>query len=71
MDPVFVQYTSRYQGQKFACMTTAGRVEGVLAGVAVDHIHINVRIVRYISVFRTSSILKDPKVLIGNIKWMK
>ncbi|WP_425355002.1 hypothetical protein [Paenibacillus shirakamiensis] len=52
-------------------MTTAGRVEGVLAGVAVDHIHINVRIVRYISVFRTSSILKDPKVLIGNIKWMK
>lgn len=42
LDPVFVQHISRHQGQRLAVMTTVGRIEGVLAGVAVDHIQINV-----------------------------
>jgi hypothetical protein len=41
LDPVFVQHLSRHQGQKMALMTTAGRIEGINAGVAVDHIQIN------------------------------
>ncbi|ANE48827.1 hypothetical protein SY83_09835 [Paenibacillus swuensis] len=41
LDPVFVQHMSRHQGQPFAVMTTVGRIEGILAGVAVDHIQIN------------------------------
>ncbi|WP_110926858.1 DUF2642 domain-containing protein [Bacillus massiliglaciei] len=41
LDPVFVQHLSRHQGQKMAVMTTVGRIEGILAGVAVDHIQIN------------------------------
>lgn len=42
LDPVFVQHLSRHQGQRMALMTTAGRIEGVNAGVAVDHIQLNV-----------------------------
>ncbi|WP_404457136.1 DUF2642 domain-containing protein [Oceanobacillus kapialis] len=42
LDPVFVQHLSRHQGQHIALMTTAGRIEGINAGVAVDHIQINV-----------------------------
>ncbi|MFD2215770.1 DUF2642 domain-containing protein [Metabacillus endolithicus] len=41
LDPVFVQHISRHQGQKIALVTTAGRVEGEVAGVAVDHVQIN------------------------------
>lgn len=41
LDPVFVQHISRHQGQKVALVTTAGRVEGEVAGVAVDHVQIN------------------------------
>ncbi|MBZ5753213.1 DUF2642 domain-containing protein [Metabacillus rhizolycopersici] len=41
LDPVFVQHLSRHQGQRMALMTTAGRIEGINAGVAVDHIQIN------------------------------
>jgi hypothetical protein len=42
LDPVFVQHRSRHQGQKIAVMTTGGRIEGINAGVAIDHIQINV-----------------------------
>ncbi|WP_281885902.1 DUF2642 domain-containing protein [Paenibacillus sp. YYML68] len=42
LEPVFVQHISRHQGQRLAVMTTAGRVEGTLAGVGVDHIQMNV-----------------------------
>jgi hypothetical protein len=41
LNPVFVQHVSRHQGQKIAVMTTGGRIEGINAGVAVDHIQIN------------------------------
>ncbi|QJC51276.1 DUF2642 domain-containing protein [Paenibacillus albicereus] len=41
LDPVFVQHISRHQGQPIAVETTCGRIEGLLAGVAVDHIQIN------------------------------
>lgn len=41
LDPVFIQHISRHQGQRLCLMTTVGRIEGILAGVAVDHIQIN------------------------------
>ncbi|WP_226669595.1 DUF2642 domain-containing protein [Metabacillus litoralis] len=41
LDPVFVQHLSRHQGQKIALVTTVGRVEGEVAGVAVDHVQLN------------------------------
>jgi hypothetical protein len=41
LDPVFIQHLSRHQGQRIAVMTTVGRIEGVIAGVGVDHIQIN------------------------------
>lgn len=41
LDPVFIQHISRHQGQKIAIVTTAGRVEGEVAGVAVDHVQLN------------------------------
>ncbi|GAB6988567.1 DUF2642 domain-containing protein [Paenibacillus pini] len=41
LDPVFVQHLSRHQGQRIGIMTSVGRVEGINAGVAVDHIQIN------------------------------
>ncbi|MBM7605531.1 hypothetical protein JOC75_003554 [Metabacillus crassostreae] len=41
LDPVFVQHLSRHQGQLVALVTTAGRVEGEVAGVAVDHVQLN------------------------------
>jgi hypothetical protein len=42
LDPVYVDHLSRHKGQHIVVMTTAGKVEGVLAGVAVDHIQINI-----------------------------
>lgn len=41
LDPVFVQHISRHQDQPISVMTTAGFIKGILAGVAVDHIQIN------------------------------
>ncbi|TXC91330.1 DUF2642 domain-containing protein [Metabacillus litoralis] len=41
LDPVFIQHLSRHQGQSIALVTTVGRVEGELAGVAVDHLQLN------------------------------
>lgn len=38
---MFVQHLSRHQGQRMALMTTVGRIEGINAGVAVDHFQIN------------------------------
>jgi hypothetical protein len=43
LDPVFIQHMSRHQGQEIALMTTDERVEGVLAGVAVDHVQLNLK----------------------------
>ncbi|MFD2680333.1 DUF2642 domain-containing protein [Bacillus seohaeanensis] len=42
LDSVYVDHLSRHQGQHMVVMTTAGKVEGVLTGVAVDHIQLNV-----------------------------
>lgn len=41
LEPVFVQHISRHQGQKMVLMTTVGRIEGILAGVGIDHVQIN------------------------------
>ncbi|WP_281281469.1 DUF2642 domain-containing protein [Paenibacillus dokdonensis] len=46
MEPVFMQHISRHQGQELAVVTSAGRVKGILAGVAVDHIQINLQVFR-------------------------
>ncbi|PZD94450.1 hypothetical protein DNH61_18845 [Paenibacillus sambharensis] len=40
-EPVFVDHLSRHTGQQIGVVTTAGRVEGILSGVAVDHIQLN------------------------------
>jgi hypothetical protein len=42
LDPVYVDHLSRHKDQYMVVMTTAGKVEGVLTGVAVDHIQLNV-----------------------------
>lgn len=41
-DPVFIDHLSRHQGQHLVVVTTVGQIEGVLTGVAVDHIQLNV-----------------------------
>ncbi|MFH5184730.1 DUF2642 domain-containing protein [Paenibacillus sp. TAB 01] len=41
LDPVFLQHISRHQGQQIALMTTAGRLQGQLAGVGADHVQLN------------------------------
>jgi hypothetical protein len=43
IDPVFIQHLSRHQGQQIALVTTAGRLEGELAGVGVDHAQLNLK----------------------------
>jgi hypothetical protein len=42
LDPVYVDHLSRHKGKHIVVMTTAGKVEGVLTGVAVDHIQLNI-----------------------------
>ncbi|CAM4463491.1 DUF2642 domain-containing protein [Paenibacillus tarimensis] len=41
-EPVFVDHLSRHTGQRIGVVTIAGRVEGILSGVAVDHIQLDV-----------------------------
>ncbi|SDL90443.1 DUF2642 domain-containing protein [Sediminibacillus halophilus] len=41
-EPVYIDHLSRHQGQQIGVMTTAGKVEGLLSGVAVDHIQLNI-----------------------------
>ncbi|WP_274318785.1 DUF2642 domain-containing protein [Paenibacillus qinlingensis] len=43
LDPMFVQHISRHRGQEIAIMTTAGKVEEVLAGIAADHMQLNLK----------------------------
>jgi len=43
LEPVFIQHMSRHQGQFIALMTSAGRVEGELAGVGIDHVQLNLK----------------------------
>lgn len=40
LDPVFVDHSGKHHGHSIAVMTTAGKVEGNLTGVAVDHIQL-------------------------------
>jgi hypothetical protein len=42
VEPAFLQHLSRHQGQRIAIMTSAGRIQGELAGVGADHVQINV-----------------------------
>ncbi|MZP30435.1 DUF2642 domain-containing protein [Heliobacterium undosum] len=42
IDPVFIDHVTRHMGQQMTVMTTAGKLEGVLTGVAVDHIQLNI-----------------------------
>lgn len=42
LDPVFVDHLSRHEGQRIVVVTTAGKLEGVLTGVAVDHIQLSI-----------------------------
>ncbi|WP_223292236.1 DUF2642 domain-containing protein [Salipaludibacillus neizhouensis] len=41
LDPVFVDHLSRHENEQIIVTTTAGKIEGVLTGVAVDHIQLN------------------------------
>jgi hypothetical protein len=50
LDPVFVDHLGRHQGQHLVVMTTAGKVEGVLKGVAVDHIQLNISEVKAVHI---------------------
>lgn len=38
VEPVFTDHLLRHKGAKVVIMTTAGKVEGVLSGVVVDHV---------------------------------
>ncbi|MTV49227.1 DUF2642 domain-containing protein [Heliobacillus mobilis] len=42
IEPVFIDHISRHNGEQMVVMTTAGKVEGVLTGVATDHIQLNI-----------------------------
>jgi len=42
LEPVYIDHLSRHKGQHLVVMTTAGKVEGTLTGVAVDHIQLDV-----------------------------
>jgi hypothetical protein len=42
LDPVYIDHLSRHKGQKITVMTTAGKLEGVLTGIAVDHIQVSI-----------------------------
>ncbi|WP_052807255.1 DUF2642 domain-containing protein [Risungbinella massiliensis] len=42
IEPVFVDHLSRHRGQRIIVTTTIGEIEGVLTGVAVDHIQLDV-----------------------------
>jgi hypothetical protein len=41
LDPVYVDHLSRHKGQHIVVMTTAGEVEGILSGIAVDHVQLS------------------------------
>ncbi|SDJ82044.1 DUF2642 domain-containing protein [Sediminibacillus albus] len=49
-EPVYVDHLSRHQGKQISVVTTAGTVEGILSGVAVDHIQLNLSETRAVHV---------------------
>ncbi|KAB8134697.1 DUF2642 domain-containing protein [Gracilibacillus oryzae] len=42
IDPVFVDHLSRHKNQPITVTTIMDKVEGILTGIAVDHIQINI-----------------------------
>ncbi|MGE7828464.1 DUF2642 domain-containing protein [Paenibacillus sp. NPDC093718] len=42
VEPVFIEHLLRHKGAKVVIMTTAGKVDGILSGVAVDHLQLTV-----------------------------
>lgn len=42
VEPVFIEHLLRHKGAKVVIMTTAGKVEGILSAVAVDHLQLTV-----------------------------
>lgn len=42
LEPVYIDHLSRHESQHIVVITTAGKFEGVLTGVAVDHIQLNI-----------------------------
>ncbi|MGG6310341.1 DUF2642 domain-containing protein [Paenibacillus macerans] len=41
LDPVFVDHLSRHKGRPISLMTTAGKLEGILSGIAIDHVQLS------------------------------
>jgi len=39
VEPVFTNHLLGHKGAKAVIMTTAGKVEGILSGVVIDHVH--------------------------------
>lgn len=42
VEPAFIEHLLRHKGAKVVIMTTAGKVDGILSGVAVDHLQLTV-----------------------------
>ncbi|WP_145040429.1 DUF2642 domain-containing protein [Paenibacillus sp. Y412MC10] len=42
VEPAFIDHLLRHKGAKMVIMTTAGKVEGILSGVAVDHLQLTI-----------------------------
>lgn len=42
VEPVFIDHLLRHKGAKVVIMTTAGKVEGILSGVVVDHVQLTI-----------------------------
>ena len=42
VEPAFIEHLLRHKGAKVVIMITAGKVDGILSGVAVDHLQLTV-----------------------------
>lgn len=42
VEPMFMDHLLKHKGAKITVVTTAGKVEGILSGVAADHIQLTV-----------------------------
>lgn len=42
VEPTFMEHLLKHKGTKMTVVTTAGKVEGILSGIAADHIQLTV-----------------------------
>lgn len=40
VEPTFIEHLMKHKGKKIVVTTTAGKLEGILSGIAVDHLQL-------------------------------